>query len=103
MADPDERGEPDEVTQPSYARCAEVEASTVGDRVVLYHRTSRSALILNPTGSRLWERLATPASRQDLSMALRERFPELSSDDALRDVSAFLDELSRHGAIVPDS
>lgn len=87
----------------SYARCEAVEASTVGDRVVLYHRTSRSALILNPTGSRLWERLATPASPQDLTVALRERFPELSRDDALRDVSAFLDELTRHGAIVSTS
>ena len=92
---------PAEVTEPSYARCEAVDASTVGDRVVLYHRTSRSALVLNPTGSRLWERLATPASRQDLTAALRERFPQLSPDDALRDVSAFLDELSRHGAIAP--
>jgi hypothetical protein len=88
---------------PSYARCEAVDASTVGDRVVLYHRTSRSALVLNPTGSRLWERLATPASPQDLTAALRERFPEVSRDDALRDVSAFLDELTRHGAIVPAS
>jgi len=99
----DGRRGPRGVTELSYARCAEVEASMVGDRVVLYHRTSRSALILNPTGSRLWERLATPASSQDLSIALRERFPQLSDDDALRDVSAFLDELSRHGAIVPAS
>jgi Coenzyme PQQ synthesis protein D (PqqD) len=94
---------PSEVVGPSYARCEAVEASTVGDRVVLYHRTSRSALVLNPTGSRLWERLATPASPQDLTAALRERFPEVSRDDALRDVSAFLDELTRHGAIVPAS
>jgi Coenzyme PQQ synthesis protein D (PqqD) len=84
----------------SYARCEAVESSTVGDRVVLYHRTSRSALVLNPTGSRLWDRLATPASPQALTAALRGRFPDLSQDDALRDVSAFLDELTRHGAIV---
>ena len=87
----------------AYARCEEVEASTVGDRVVLYHRVSRSALVLNPTGSRLWERLATPASPQDLTAALRARFPALSGEDALRDVSSFLDELTRHGAIVPIS
>jgi Coenzyme PQQ synthesis protein D (PqqD) len=90
-------------SDPAYARSEEVEASTVGDRVVLYHRTSRSALVLNPTGSRLWERLAIPASPQELTGALRERFPALSREDALRDVSAFLDELTRHGAIVPAS
>jgi len=94
---------PSGATGPSYARCEAVEASTVGDRVVLYHRTSRSALVLNPTGSRLWERLASPASPQDLTAALRERFPDLSRDDALRDVFAFLEELTRHGAIVPAS
>jgi hypothetical protein len=86
-----------------YARSEQVEGSTVGDRVVLYHRTSRSALVLNPTGSRLWERLASPASPQDLTAALRERFPTLSQEDALRDVGAFLAELTRHEAIVPAS
>ena len=88
---------------PAYARSEQVEGSTVGDRVVLYHRTSRSALVLNPAGSRLWERLATPATPQDLAAALRERFPTLTREDALQDVSTFLDELTRHGAVVPAS
>ena len=85
---------------PTFARSDQVEASTVGDRVVLYHRTSRTALVLNPTGSHLWERLVTPASTEDLTAALRERFPALAREDALRDVSAFVDELTRHGALV---
>ncbi len=91
------------VADPTYARSDQVEASTVGDRVVLYHRTSRTALVLNGTGSRLWERLAHPASTEDLTSTLRERFPDLAADDALRDVSSFLDELTRHGAVVPAS
>ena len=85
----------------TYARSDQVEASTVGDRVVLYHRTSRTALVLNPTGTRVWERLATPASPGDLTSTLLERFPELAPADAFRDVSSFIDELTRHGAIVP--
>jgi Coenzyme PQQ synthesis protein D (PqqD) len=88
---------------PAYARSEQVEGSAVGDRVVLYHRTSRSALVLNPTGSRLWERLANPATPQDLAAALQERFPTLTREDALRDASSFLDELTRHGAVVPAS
>lgn len=83
-----------------YARSDQIEASTVGDRVVLYHRTSRTALALNPTGSHLWERLARPASTEDLTAALRNRFPALAPEDALRDVSSFLDELTGHGALV---
>jgi hypothetical protein len=86
-----------------FARSSQVEASVVGDRVVLYHRTSRSALVLNPSGTYLWERLATPAALPDLAATLRERFPGLSGDDARRDVAAFLDELTRHEAIVPAS
>ncbi len=84
----------------TYARSDQIEASTVGDRVVLYHRTSRTALVLNPTGSHLWARLAAPASTEDLTGALRDRFPALAREDALRDVSAFVDELTRHGALV---
>lgn len=84
----------------SYERSDQIEASSVGDRVVLYHRTSRAALVLNPTGSHLWQRLASPASTGDLASALRNRFPGLTPEDALRDVAAFLDELTRHGAVV---
>lgn len=92
-----------EAVDPGYARSEHVEVSTVGDRVVLYHRTSRSALVLNPTGSWLWERLATPARPEDLTAVLRARFPALTPEAAVRDVASFLDELTRHGAIVPGS
>jgi hypothetical protein len=86
--------------EPRHARSDQVEASEVGDRIVLYHRVSRAALVLNPTGSRLWERLASPATTEDLTAALRERFPALAPEHALLDVTAFLDDLTRHGAIV---
>lgn len=88
---------------PIYARSDQVEASSVGDRMVLYHRTSRTALVLNVTGSRLWERLARPADVHELSEALRERFPELPPSDARRDVLTFIEELTRHGAIAPSA
>ena len=89
---------------PAYTRSEQVEVSTVGDRVVLYHRTSRSALVLNPTGQPALgaARHSRPLS-SDLTAALREQFPALSGEAALRDVSSFLDELTRHGAIVPVS
>ena len=86
-----------------YVRSDHVEVSAVGNRVVLYHRTSRSALVLNPTGSHLWDRLGTPAALPDLVAALCEKFPALSAEDARKDVAAFLDELTRHGAVVPGS
>ncbi|MCC6991183.1 MAG: PqqD family protein, partial [Acidobacteria bacterium] len=60
---------------------------------------SRAAVVLNPTGSRIWERLDTPRTIADLSGDLCRRFPALSADEAARDVSAFLEELTRHDMV----
>ena len=87
--------------EPTYARSQDVDSSSVGDRVVLYHRGSRTALVLNPTGSWLWQGLVASATALDLAGRLRGRFPELTSELAARDVALFLDELLRHGAVVP--
>jgi hypothetical protein len=83
-----------------FARSSDASASTVGDRVVLYHRVSRSALVLNPTGSWIWDQLETPRSVAALTESLRGRFPALSSEDAGRDVQAFLADLTRHDMIL---
>jgi len=90
-----------EPVSPVHVRSDQVEASVVGERLVLYHRRTRAALVLNVSGSRLWERLATPASAADLIAVLQERFPGLAAERAHHDVSAFVTELTRHGAIVP--
>jgi hypothetical protein len=84
----------------SYARSPDASASTVGDRVVLYHRTSRAALVLNPTGSWIWEQLHTPRTPAVLAEGLRRRYPSLSDDQAQRDVDTFLSDLVRHAMAV---
>ncbi len=76
---------------------------TVGDRVVLYHRVSRTAVVLNPTGGRIWEKLETPQTVSRLAEDLCERFPGLSAEDAARDVSAFLAEMQKHAMVSLDS
>ena len=53
--------------EPTYARSQDVDSSSVGDRVVLYHRGSRTALVLNPTGSWLWQGLVASATALDLA------------------------------------
>jgi hypothetical protein len=79
-----------------YARSADAVASSVGDRVVLYHRVSKSAIVLNPTGSWLWERLEEPRTVAQLTTDLVARFPSLRQEDAERDVTHFLGELTQH-------
>ena len=82
-----------------YRRSERVDISRVGTRAVLYHRDSRKALVLNPSGSWLWDQLASPRSRDQLAAALQEKY-RLSSDQAGRDTDRFLDNLSQHEAII---
>jgi hypothetical protein len=82
-----------------YLRSPHATASPVGERIVLYHRVSRTAIVLNPTGGWLWGRLGTPRSALDLARDLRERYPMLSAEDAERDVSGFLTELTQHAMV----
>jgi PqqD family protein of HPr-rel-A system len=81
-------------------RCAAaVETSTAGDRVVLYHRRSGHALVLNPTGSWIWGLLAEPASLTALASELTRHYPDVPFDQAERDLAALLAELEAHGMI----
>ena len=91
------------MTATLYTRSPDASASTVGDRVVLYHRVSRAALVLNPTGSTIWEQLVAPSSVTALADHLRARFPSLSPEDAERDVQTFLAELLQHAMVTGGS
>jgi hypothetical protein len=68
---------------------------------VLYHRVSRATVVVNQTGSLIWEQLAAPCGAADLVAALRARFPCLPPTDAERDVAVFLDGLAAHALITP--
>jgi hypothetical protein len=82
-----------------YARSTDATASAVGERVVLYHRVTRTAIVLNPTGGWMWQQLAEPRTAADLVRDMRERYPSLGLDDAERDVSAFLADLVTHAMV----
>jgi len=79
-----------------YSRSPDASASSVGERVVLYHRVSRTAVVLNPTGGWMWSRLETPRTAVELIADLRSKYPSLSEAAATKDVAAFLAELSEH-------
>jgi len=74
----------------------EVDASSVADRVVLYHRGTKQALVLNPTGTQLWDLLAGGSTSRALAEALLARHPGLAAERAAADTAAFLAELERH-------
>ena len=96
----DTREEPAlEVSEARFGRSGDVETSTAGDRVVLYHRRSGHALVLNPTGSWIWSLLAEPMSVAGLVAELTRSYPAVPVDQAELDVTALLDDLGKHGAV----
>jgi len=88
--------------QARYRRPAYVEASQVGDRLVLYHSDSRKAIVLNPTGSWLWQLLDISPTKQTLAERLQSKFPFLADEQAVKDASVFLDDLLQHGMLVEE-
>ncbi len=87
---------------PRYRHSPHVDASKVAERLVLYHREFRKALVLNPTGSVLWELLTQSQIKQTLTAQLRSKFPSVKEEQAVSDVSAFLADLLQHGMLVEE-
>ena len=83
----------------SYIRSPDATESLVGDRMVLYHRVSRTALVLNPTGTRLWRLLEHPCTTDALVRDLCGAHRSLTEDQAARDVDTFLKDLSQHAMV----
>lgn len=85
------------MSQPaSYCRGAAVDASVVSDRVILFERESRRTVVLNPTGTALWDLLVVPQSTQDLAAHLQARFSTVSPEQVRGDVEAYLDEMLKY-------
>jgi hypothetical protein len=85
-----------------YLRAPDVDGSVVGERAVLYHRPSGTAVVLNPTGSWLWQLLTTATTPQALAEQLRVKCPALTREQAVRDVSTFLEALCQHGMVLDE-
>jgi hypothetical protein len=83
-----------------YVQSPQVESSRAGDRVVLFHQGSRTALVLNPTASWLWGLLGEPHPQEDLVVAIQSRFIDVPPAAAAGDVSTLVQQLVEHGMLV---
>lgn len=73
------------------------ETSTAGDRVVVYHSQTGSALVLNPTGSRLWQALSEkPHTEESLVEKIAAEHPAQPREVIAKDVADFLKQISAH-------
>ena len=70
---------------------------------MLYHRTTRSALVLNPMATWLWELLGVPRTAGDLVAAIRDEFPAVTEQCVGTDLAALLDDLVRHGVVAREA
>jgi hypothetical protein len=82
-----------------FRRSDRVDETRVGDRVVLYHRDTGSGVVLNPTGSLIWEALAMPCSADDLAQDLSARYPGMADDKIRKDVNTYVESLRENGLI----
>jgi hypothetical protein len=83
-----------------YCRSQSVDEQKVGERCVLYHRESGKAIVLNPTGSLIWTLLTSLTTPSDLAQQLQAKFPSLESQQALFDVSTFINDLQMHDLVL---
>lgn len=86
-----------------YRQSDNAQSSTVGERVVLYHRETQKAIVLNPTGSRLWNELSSPRTESELAEGLCRAYPGLSPAKAAEDVARYLEQLTDHNLLTSES
>ncbi|HEX6576145.1 MAG TPA: PqqD family protein [Gemmatimonadaceae bacterium] len=80
----------------TYRRSLAVDETPVGERVVLYHRVSGSAIVLNPSASLLWRALEHEHSTASLTASLQKKFPSVDQSRIEADVMSCLDDLASH-------
>lgn len=86
-----------------YRQSERIDASTVDDRAVLYNLDSGTVLVLNPTGTWLWNEIALPTTAGALAEALVARASPAVPPDPLGDIATFLQQLVEHGAVSVES
>ena len=82
-------------------RHPQAESHPSGERVVVFHKTTKNSIVLNPTGSWIWDQLEKPRSRDWLLEQMTQRHPEVESDTLQKDLEAYLQELTTNELIVP--
>ena len=81
-------------------RHPEAESHPSGERVVVFHKTTKNSIVLNPTGSWLWEQLEQPRSRQELVERLVERYPDVERQRLADDMEVYLRELTDNELVI---
>ena len=88
------------MTERLLKRHPEAESHPSGERVVVFHKSTKNSIVLNPTGSWLWEQLEQPRSRQELVDRLVERYPDVERQRLADDMEVYLRELTDNEVVI---
>lgn len=83
-----------------YTRSDKTSTHPSGERVVVFHQVTRDSIVLNPTGSLIWEALTTSKTREQLLTVLSEAYPEVPQEALESDLDAYLTELGENQLVV---
>jgi hypothetical protein len=84
-----------------YRRSPSVEVAPLQQELILYHPGANRFCLLNATAALVWERLAEPATLDELATAICASFAGVDRPTAERDVRAALQELETLTVIEP--
>ena len=82
-----------------YRKETAVDADLIGDDLILMHLVTRRIIILNPTGTILWDALDTFPTSGELAGLLREAQPDRPAAELEAGLAAVLDGLVEAGLL----
>lgn len=85
-----------------YRKDPRVELAPLEQEAILFDPQESKFLVLNATGSFVWERLSDASDAQDLARAVCNHFQGVDFPEALNDVERILGEMAQHGLIVAE-
>ena len=72
----------------------------MGDRIIVFERATKRAIVLNPTGAQIWQLIESPRSSSQLVDALQTQFADVSAAQIEADVEKYLGELQQQNLVV---
>ena len=85
-----------------YRRNPAIEAAPLQQDMILYEPAGNRFLLLNGTAAFLWDRLAQPATADQLSDEVCRHYEGVDKNAALEDVHRALAELQELAAVIPE-
>lgn len=82
-----------------YTKNQKISSRQLGNEIMLYDSENDKVHILNETGIIIWNLLDGKNSLDNIKEKLSKQFPEVKSEEILKDVNEIIEKLTREGLI----